>query len=310
MKEYTVTVEKLYSGKRLDLCLHGSFGHRDGLSRTFLQGIIRSGKVKVNSSPVTTPHHKVLCGDRIAVCIPDKEMHALMPEPIPLEVYYEDEDLAVIEKPPGLVVHPAPGNYEHTLANALIHRFAHLSDVNPNRPGIVHRLDKETSGVMVVAKTNSAHLALAKQFAAHSIKRIYVALVKGRMEFDENIVELPIGRHPYKRKQMSVLSVKNPRYAKTFYRTLKRLDEKSLVELHPHTGRTHQLRVHLAFIGHPILGDTKYGKNNACERLALHAATLGFFHPRRKKFMEFNSQLPGLFREFLKSPVTRFNAAK
>ncbi|RJO65634.1 MAG: RluA family pseudouridine synthase [Candidatus Omnitrophota bacterium] len=298
MKEYTVTVDQAHSGKRLDLFLYGSFGPTDGFSRTFLQGLIRGSKVKVNASLVTTPHHKVFSGDTISVSIPDKETHILKAEPISLQVYYEDEDVAVIEKPSGLVVHPAPGNYGHTLVNALIHRFAHLSDVNPGRPGIVHRLDKETSGVMVVTKTNFAHLALAKQFAAHSIKRIYVALVKGRMKFDENIIELPIGRHPYKRKQMSVLSVKNPRYAKTFYRTLKRTDEKSLLELHPHTGRTHQLRVHLAFIGHPIMGDTKYGKNNACERLALHATTLGFFHPRRKKFVEFHSQLPELFVAF------------
>lgn len=298
MKEYTATVNDTDSGKRLDLFLHASLDASAGFSRTFLQGLIRDGCVKVNEILVTIPHHKVSFRDSVTICVPEKETRSLKAEPMPLKVYYEDADIAVIEKPIGLVVHPAPGNYEHTLVNALLHQFAHLSDVNPGRPGIVHRLDKETSGVMVIAKTNFAHLALAKQFAAHSITRIYLALVKGRMEFDENVIELPIGRHPYKRKQMSVLSVKNPRYAKTFYRTLKRSDTVSLLELHPHTGRTHQLRVHLAFIGHPIMGDSKYGKNNAFERLALHAAVLGFSHPRKKRLVEFHSDVPDFLTEF------------
>jgi 23S rRNA pseudouridine1911/1915/1917 synthase len=198
------------------------------------------------------------------------------------------------------VVHPAPGNYEHTLVNALMHRFKKLSDINPERPGIVHRLDKETSGIIVVAKNNPAHLNLVKQFADHSIKRIYVALVKGKVEYNENIIEMPIGRHPLKRENMSVGFTKSTRYAKTFYRTLKRTPLWSLVELEPFTGRTHQLRVHLAYIGHPILGDSKYGKQNEFVRMALHARYLGFIHPASGKFVEFESPMPKEFSDFIK----------
>ncbi|MDI6606110.1 MAG: RluA family pseudouridine synthase, partial [Candidatus Omnitrophota bacterium] len=166
-------------------------------------------------------------------------------------------------------------------------------------PGVVHRLDKETSGLLVIAKNNFTHLALAKQFARHSIKRKYIAVVKGRVEFDENVIELPIGRHPLKRKNMSVGFGKKTKPAMTKYRTLKRGAESSLLGLEPFTGRTHQLRVHLAFIGHPILGDDKYGKSNhAFSRMALHAQSIGFIHPRTKKFMEFSSEVPKEFEEF------------
>ena len=196
-------------------------------------------------------------------------------------------------------MHPAPGNYEHTLVNALLHHFKNLSDINPQRPGIVHRLDKETSGLIVVAKNNSSHLTLAAQFAKHSIKRKYIALVRGRVEFDENVIEVPIGRHPLKRKNMAVSFKENAKQAKTRYRTLKRGEDFSLLELEPFTGRTHQLRVHLAFIGHPILGDSKYGPGNKFSRMALHAKYLGFLHPKTGKFMEFSSETPKEFKEFV-----------
>jgi 23S rRNA pseudouridine1911/1915/1917 synthase len=199
------------------------------------------------------------------------------------------------------VVHPAPGNYAHTLVNALLYHFKNLSDINAQRPGIVHRLDKETSGLLVIAKNNQAHLGLSKQFSQHSIKRKYIALVKGKMEFDENIVDLPIGRHPHKRKEMSVGFGKNAKSARTYYRTLKRTEHFSLLELEPFTGRTHQLRVHLAFLGHPILGDTKYAKNNEFVRLALHAKYLGFMHPATGKFIEFFCDIPKEFTEFIHS---------
>jgi 23S rRNA pseudouridine1911/1915/1917 synthase len=152
---------------------------------------------------------------------------------------------------------------------------------------------------LVIAKNNSSHLTLAKQFAKHSIKRKYVALVKGKIEFDENIIELPIGRHPYKRKNMAVGFGQNSKYARTYYRTLKRTDDFSLLELEPFTGRTHQLRVHLAFLGHPVLGDTKYGKNNEFSRLALHAKSIGFMHPHTGRFVEFSSHIPVEFIEFI-----------
>ena len=197
----------------------------------------------------------------------------------------KDEDVAVINKQHGLVVHPAPGNYEHTLVNALLHRFKKLSDINPARPGIVHRLDKETSGLLVIARNNSAHLNLAKQFAEHSIERRYVAVVSGKMEFDEHVIEASIGRHPFRRTNMSVSFNEKSKYARTHYKTLKRNDKFSLLELKPFTGRTHQLRVHMAFLKHPIMGDSKYGNKHNFSRLALHAKDLGFTHPGKEKFV-------------------------
>ncbi len=301
MQEYTLKVSEGDAGKRLDLFLF-EFSQRKktGFSRTFIQRLILQGKVILKDASKLKPHYKGKANDELKIIVEDKKERALQEEDIPLDVVYEDEDLAVINKPAGLVVHPAPGNYEHTLVNALLHRFKSLSEISPERPGIVHRLDKETSGIMVIAKNNQTHLNLAKAFARHTIKRKYIALVKGKMEFDENVIELPIGRHPYKRKNMSVGFGKNTRYAKTYYRTLKRTPDFSLVELEPFTGRTHQLRVHLAFLGHPILGDTKYGKNNEFTRLALHAKSLGFIHPGSGKLMEFSSELPDEFEEFLK----------
>ena len=177
--------------------------------------MIQDGKVTVNNLCITKPHYKVKTGDEVKITVEDKKPASIQPENIPLEIIYEDKDLAIINKPQGLVVHPAPGNYEHTLVNALLYHFKNLSDINPQRPGIVHRLDKETSGLLVIAKNNPAHLDLARQFAKHSIKRKYIAVVSGRVEFDENIIELPIGRHPYKRKNMSVGFGKNTKYAKT-----------------------------------------------------------------------------------------------
>ncbi len=301
MQEKNITVPPECATKRLDIFLmEFSEENRFGFSRTFLQVLIRDCAVIVDGQPVTKTNFKVKPGQKIKISIPDKKIQALEPENIPLKIVYEDNDLIIIDKPAGLVVHPAPGNYEHTLVNALMHRFKELSDINPQRPGIVHRLDKDTSGIIVVAKNNDTHLDLVKQFAAHSIKRKYVALVKGEMEFNENIIEMPIGRNPYKRESMSVGFSKSTRYAKTYYRTLKRAFTWSLVELEPFTGRTHQLRVHLAFIGHPILGDSKYGKQNEFVRMALHACYLGFIHPASGKFMEFESPKPKEFTDFLK----------
>ncbi len=305
MHEYVLSVSDKDAGKRLDLFLMDFFQKENlGLSRTFIQKLIQEGKVSLRDSPLLKPHLKIKSADEVRIRIEEKRSSTLQAEDIPLEVIYEDEDLAIINKHSGLVVHPAPGNYEHTLANALLYRFKKLSDINPQRPGIVHRLDKETSGLLVVAKNNAAHLSLSRQFARHSIKRKYLALVKGRMEFDENVIELPIGRHPYKRKNMSVGFGKKTKYAKTYYRTLKRTENFSLLELEPFTGRTHQLRVHLAFLGHPVLGDTKYGKNNEFQRLALHAQSLGFTHPATAKFIEFSCDTPKEFTEFIRSHDT------
>jgi 23S rRNA pseudouridine1911/1915/1917 synthase len=299
MREYTLKVPSEKAGARLDLLVSVFFKeHNFGLSRTSIQSLLSKGKISVNGSLDVKPHYKVKVTDKIKIIIEDKVKTSLKPEDIPLDVVYEDNDLAIINKPIGLVVHPAPGNREHTLVNALLSRFKELSDINPLRPGIVHRLDKDTSGILVVAKNNSSHLKLSAQFADHSIKRRYCAIVRGKMEFDENVIEAPIARHSFKRENMAVNFSDNARYAKTYYRTLKRFGDYSLLQLEPFTGRTHQLRVHLAFIGHPILGDKKYGKNDEFPRLALHAQYLGFIHPTTAKFVEFDSSLPQEFLDF------------
>jgi 23S rRNA pseudouridine1911/1915/1917 synthase len=298
MDEYVVSVLPEEKGRRLDLFIMGFFeGQNLVTSRNFVQNLIHSAKVSANGISITKPHYKVKENEEIRIQFEEKKPNELQSEDIPIKVVYEDDDLAVIYKECGMVVHPAPGNYQHTLVNAIMARFKKLSSINPQRPGIVHRLDKETSGLLVIAKNNAAHLALSRQFANHTIKRKYIALVKGKVKFDEDIIELSIGRHPTKRKLMSV-SAKKTKFAKTSYRTLKRMDNFSLLELVPYTGRTHQLRVHLSFLGHPILGDTKYGKNNEFLRLALHAKSIGFIHPSSKKFVEFDSQTPKEFMEF------------
>jgi len=301
MTEFVLQVSDDQAQMRLDLLLTSYASENNlGLSRTHIQKLILGGKVFLNSKAILKAKHKVKSGEHVQVILPEAEARELLAEQIPLDVVYEDDDLAIINKPTGLVVHPAPGNRKHTLANALLGRFKQLSDINKDRPGIVHRLDKETSGLIVIAKNNSSHLKLAKQFAMHSIERKYIAIVSGRVEFDEDVICAPIGRHPTKRQNMAVSYLENTRYAKTFYRTLKRCKDFSLLELKPFTGRTHQLRVHLAFLGHPILGDLKYGEDNAFGRMALHAQEIGFIHPRTEKFVHFTSSLPGAFKDFLK----------
>ena len=306
MQEYALTVGHQESGKRLDVFLIDYFRNTgSGLSRTALQELISTGNVKVEGEVVRKPHHKVKFGQWVNVTVEEKKEVSPQSEDIALDVIYEDGHLAVINKQAGLVVHPAPGNYEHTLVNALLHRFKSLSDINPGRPGIVHRLDKDTSGLLVIAKDNATHLNLAKQFSEHSIERKYIAIVKGKMEFEENVIDAPIARHKFRRKQMSVSFLEGSRYAKTYYRTIKRTKGYSLVELRPLTGRTHQLRVHLAFIGHPILGDNKYAKNNDSTRLFLHAQEIGFVHPDSGQFLSFKSSMPKEFVDFLEKNEKR-----
>lgn len=286
---------------RLDLLLTNYAAQNNlGLSRTNIQKLIREGKVFLNSRIVNKPHYKLNAFDALQVFLPEKEKTEFLPEEILLDIVYEDNDILLINKQPGLVVHPAPGNRQHTLVNALLGRSTKLSDINKNRPGIVHRLDKETSGLLVIAKNNASHLKLVKQFAQHSIQRKYIAIVSGRVEFDEDVIEAPIGRHPLKRKNMAVSFTQNTKYAKTSYRTLKRSKDFSLLELKPFTGRTHQLRVHLAYLGHSILGDAKYGKKDNFSRLALHAQEIGFVHPSTGKLVHFTSNIPLEFQEFIK----------
>lgn len=292
------------NGKRLDLFFKAFAQQKKlGFSRTNIQRLIDRGDITLGESGLLKPNYKIKAGDEFRICIADRGPDIILAEDIPLDIVYDDQDLAVINKQDGLVVHPAPGNPGHTLVNALVYRFKKLSDINPARPGIVHRLDKETSGLLVIAKNNLAHLSLAQQFAKHSIKRKYIALVKGKVEFNEGIIELPIGRDPKKRKSMSVGFTKGTKYAKTYYRTIRRSKDFSMLELEPFTGRTHQLRVHLAFLGYPILGDSKYGKNNQFSRLALHASYLGLKHPRSGEFAEFYCNCPPQIEQFLEKNI-------
>ncbi len=299
MPEYILKAGLDQEGRRADLFIIDFAKKNDlGLSRTFLQTLMHDARVLLNGMPLAKPHHKIKNGDEIIISFEEKQQPGIDAQDLPLEIIYQDKDIAVINKPIGLVTHPAPGNREHTLVNALKFHLNKLSDVNPGRPGIVHRLDKDTSGVLVVAKNNASHLKLAEQFADHTIKRRYAAVVSGKVEFDQHVIEIPIGRHPQKRKSMAVGFTDNAKYAKTLYRVLKRSRGFTLLELEPFTGRTHQLRVHLAFIGHPIVGDSKYGKI-PFRRLCLHAKSLGFIHPTSGKFIEFTSPVPKEFAELL-----------
>lgn len=266
-------------------------------SRTLVQSFIKQGLVKVNKKSVKS-HYKMVLGDEAEVRAQiSPEPTRLRSENIPLDIVYEDKDILVVNKPSGMTVHPGAGCSGGTLANALVHHCKKISKVSdPSRPGIVHRLDKETSGLMIVAKSNKAHEDLARQFEERSVKKCYIALVEGSIEFDEGVVDAALGPDPHHREKRSVLSA-SLKEAKTIYKVLKRFKTATLVLLFPQTGRMHQLRVHMAHLGHPILGDEKYGDRRTFSRLALHAKTLAFKHPRTKAWIEFTSFAP---KEFLK----------
>ncbi|UCB57826.1 MAG: RluA family pseudouridine synthase [Candidatus Omnitrophota bacterium] len=294
MQEVTFKVSSADKGLRLD---HFIIKNLElPISRSRIQRLIKTGMVFVNEKPAKA-HYKVRENDALRVNIPPVQPSMqVSPEEIPLDIVFEDEDILVINKPSGMVTHPAAGCYSGTLVNALLHYGCPLSTVNgPLRPGIVHRLDKDTTGLLVIAKNDFAHLGLAKQFRSHTVRRKYIALVKGKVAHDEGQIEMPIARDPHHRQKMAVSFHKKSRPALTRYKVLKRLKSATLLELIPHTGRTHQLRVHLKFHGHPILGDTRYGRGGDFERLALHAKVLGFQHPRTGKFVEFQSGVPENF---------------
>ena len=286
------------AGLRLDQFLRRELPEH---SRAFLQKLIEQGDVHVNGRP-SKPSHTVRAGDKIQIEIPPPRSLEARPEEIPLDVLFEDNDLIVVNKPAGLVVHPAAGNRDHTLVNALLHHcrggLAGISGVE--RPGIVHRLDKGTSGCIVVAKTDFAHQALVAQFKSRDVRKIYRALCWGRFERSSGRVETVIGRSERDRKKMSA-RVSRGRQAVTDYRVLKQFPDFALVELHIHTGRTHQIRVHMAHIGHPVVGDATYGRKSEIRkskteisvgRLMLHAYKLGFTHPRTQQFVEFTAPVP------------------
>jgi 23S rRNA pseudouridine1911/1915/1917 synthase len=286
--------------KRLDVFLANR--ERD-LSRSAIQRLIEKGRVQLNGEPAKASQ-KIKPGDRVTFDVPRPEPLELKGESIPLEVLYEDEALLVLNKPSGLVVHPAPGHWSGTLVNALLHHFSSaggsLSSIGgKERPGLVHRLDKETSGVMVVAKTDQAHRALAAQFKQHSITRVYEALAWGAVKKLEGVIDLPIGRDVKERKKFSARTAR-PKGAATAYRVAERLGKlATLLEVFPRTGRTHQIRVHLAALGHPVLGDPTYGGPKVREiegvtipHVMLHARKLGFLHPATGTYLEFTAPPP------------------
>ncbi len=293
MEEKTFLIIPEFANTRIDVFLKSQ---EPDFSRTNVKEIILSGKVHVNGN-VVKAHYKLKDGDRVVWQPPQERDARLEREDIPLNILYEDDDILVVDKPSGMVVHPGAGNYGHTLANALLFHTQKLSSLSPDRPGIVHRLDKDTSGVLVVAKNNSAHLNLAKQFKKHTIERRYIALVEGKVEFDEGVIDVPIKRHSIDRKKMSVSFADEAKQAHTNYKVLKRFNDYTAVELFPQTGRTHQLRVHLSYIGHPVLGDLTYGRKKNFSRLALHAIDLGFQHPSSGDFVKFSAKLPSEIKE-------------
>jgi len=301
----TLQIDETLPFDRLDAFLHTHFPN---ISRGMLQRLISEGNILVNGETTKSSAHP-RAGQIVTIHWPEAKPAEAMPEEIPLSVLYEDADLLVVNKPAGLVVHPAAGHAEHTLVNALLHHCAgQLSGIGGvARPGIVHRLDKETSGCLVVAKNDQTHLALAKQFSGHEVRKIYNAIVCGEVARESGEIHAAIARHPTHRKCMAV--VDSGREAHTSYRVLKRLKNATLVEATLHTGRTHQIRVHFQFIGYPIVGDAVYGKRQnlrlkeltrfAAARQMLHSRILSFKHPRTGKMVRCEAPLPPDFQAAL-----------
>lgn len=286
----TFKADEASAGERLDtyLTLQGA-----GPSRSFLQKVIAGGGVFVNGRPARASY-RLVAEDVVEVNLPDPVPLDVLPQTIPIEVLYEDADLVVVNKPRGMVVHPAAGNFDGTLVNALLARCGRLSGIGGViRPGIVHRIDKDTSGVLMVAKNDLAHVNLAAQLRKHTISRRYVAVAGGVIKADEGVINAPIGRHPSERKKMAVVPGGRP--AVTHFSVIERFRRATLIEAELETGRTHQIRVHLAHVGHPLVGDPVYGTRNTFDMFptqALHAMVLGFEHPRTGQYMEFTAPLP------------------
>lgn len=274
----------------------------EGVTRSHIQKLIDEGNVLVDGKGVKS-NYKLKWGQSVEVCIPEAKPLDVKAEDIELDIVYEDRHMLVVNKPQNMVVHPAAGNYEGTLVNALMHHCGDsLSGINGViRPGIVHRIDKDTSGLLLVAKDDVTHIGLAEQIKEHSLTRKYIAIVHGNFKNDEGTVDAPIGRHPTDRKRMCITE-KNSKDAVTHYRVLQRFTEYTLVECKLETGRTHQIRVHMASLGHPVLGDKTYGvkkeKYNLSGQL-LHAKIVGFIHPVTKEYMEFETDIPERFENFL-----------
>ena len=300
MKQIEILVEPAQAGARLDSLLAAQL---TDISRSMIQRLIEEEHVSCNGRTVSKSFRPKE-GDKLQLTLPDPAPVQVLPQNIPLNILYEDDHLLVVNKPKGMVVHPAPGNPDGTLVNALLyHCRGSLSGIGGElRPGIVHRIDKDTSGLLVVAKDDRTHAGLSEQMAVHSIHRLYQAVVYGSLK-EDGFVEAPIGRHKTDRKKMAVTQ-QNSKYAHTGYRVLEKYIGFTHIECKLKTGRTHQIRVHMASIGHPLAGDEVYGPRAVIKKLGgqcLHAKTLGFVHPISGEYMEFDSPLPDYFLKFLSS---------
>ena len=301
LEEYTV--EERQSGMRLDKFLTEIYPDQ---TRSFLQKLVKSGEIKVNGKPVIKAGFVVEGGDQISASIPTPQAVEIEAENIPLDILYEDADVLIVNKPKGMVVHPSAGHYSGTLVNAIMYHCADsLSGINGEiRPGIVHRIDMDTTGALIICKNDAAHVDIAEQIKEHTVTRRYRGIVCGVVKEDEGTIEGAIGRHPTQRKKMAI-NEKNGKPAITHYKVLQRFAKYTYMEFRLETGRTHQIRVHMASIGHPLLGDELYGnpKNLAMKGLqgqTLHAMVIGFVHPTTHEYMEFEAPLPEYFQNLLK----------
>ena len=300
MKEYTLIVDEDHDNERIDRYVCDVLAD---LSRSYIQKLIEGGSITTDSSKKIRSSLRVSTGDKVKVTTPDSVIPDIVPEDIPLDILYEDSDILVVNKPKGMVVHPAPGHYEHTLVNAVMfHCGSDLSGINGvMRPGIVHRIDKDTSGSVIICKNDLAHESIAKQLEEHSIKREYLAMVTGVIDNIEGTVDKPIGRSSSDRKKMTVTP--SGKKAVTHYTVEKRFDRFTLIRCCLETGRTHQIRVHMASIGHPVAGDTVYGNGTKTPvdtfGQALHAQILGFVHPVTGEYIETLAPLPEYFEKFI-----------
>lgn len=300
MEEYIFYCEDCDEGKRIDVFLSSE----TDLTRNRLQGLIEKGLITVNGA-AKAKNYRLKAGDYIKVNIPEVKEAEILAEDIPLDILYEDGDVIVVNKPQGMVVHPATGHFSGTLVNGLMYHCKDgLSGINGvMRPGIVHRIDRDTSGVLVAAKNDTAHNFLAEQLSSHCMTREYIGVVHNSLKGEEGTVDTLIGRHPTDRKKMAVLKT-GGRRAITHYKDICNKRNFSLAAFRLETGRTHQIRVHMAYIGHPLLGDMVYGPSKCPYRLngqTLHAALLGFIHPTTKEYMEFRAELPEYFKNIIKN---------
>lgn len=295
-------IDGVYLGERLDKVISAKVKN---FTRSYVQKLIENKCVMVNDEIVDDKNFKAKEHQTVKISVPEPQTLDLTPENVSLEIVYEDDDLLVVNKPKGMVVHPAPGNYSGTLVNALMYHCGEsLSSINGTiRPGIVHRIDKDTSGLLIVAKNDFSHKNLAEQIKKHSFSREYEAVVYGNLKNDTGAIDAPIGRHKIDRKKMTVTN-ENSRNAVTHYIVLKRYKNFTHVRLKLETGRTHQIRVHMAYLGHPVAGDVIYGPKRIIKELngqCLHAKHIGFIHPKTLKYIEFESDLPDYFKKFLKT---------